>query len=105
MGARTKFTREFKQSVVQQFGTRSIAEICREHNINQNVLYRWKREYEKNPTQAFSGRGKPWKEEAIIARYERLIGRQAMEMDLLKKSIEHLEQRRAEELRMRRSTK
>lgn len=105
MGARTNFTREFKQSVVQQLGTRSIAEICREHNIHQNVIYRWKREYEKNPRDAFSGHGKPWKEEATMARYERLIGRQALEIDLLKKSIENLSQRRAEELRMRRSTK
>lgn len=105
MGARTKFTGEFKQSVVQQLGTRSIAEICREHNIHQNVLYRWKREYEKNPAHAFSGHGKPWKEEATIARYERVIGRQTLEIDLLKKSIEHLSERRAEELRMRRSTK
>lgn len=105
MGARTKFTREFKQSVVQQLGNRSTTEICREYNLHQNVLYRWKREYEKNPAQAFSGHGKPWKEEATIARYERLIGRQALELDLLKKSIEHLSQLRAEELRMRRSTK
>lgn len=102
MGARRNFTREFKQSVIQQVGIRSTAEICRAHDIHPSLLHRWKEEYESNPLEAFKGRGRAWKEEAVLARYERLIGRQALEIELLKKRLEHLSQLRAEELRLRR---
>ena len=103
MGSRKRFTKEFKLSVVQQIGSRSTAEICREHNIDQNALYRWKREYEANPHDAFKGNGNLWKEDAKIAQYERLIGQLYAEIDLLKKSAEHLTRMRTEEQRKRRS--
>ena len=105
MGSRRRFTREFKQSVVQQLGTCSAAEICREHDISKNMLHRWKNEYESNPDKAFKGNGKMWKQEAKIAQYERLIGQLYAEIDLLKKRTEYLKQHRAEEFRMRRLTK
>jgi transposase len=105
MGSRRKFTREFKQSVVQQLDSSSPAEICREHDIHQNMLHRWKKEYESNPYEAFKGNGKLWKENAKIAQYERLIGQLYAEIDLLKKRTEFLKQQRAEELRARRLTK
>ena len=91
-GARTRFAREFKPSVLTQLGTSFIAKNHEEHNNNRNVLYRWKREHEKNPKEALRSNGKAWKEEAVLERYERLIGRQALEIDLLKKSIKHLKE-------------
>lgn len=105
MGSRRRFTKEFKNSVIQQLDSSSSAEICREHDIHQNMLQRWQKEYESNPQNAFKGNGKLWKQEAKIAQYERLIGQQCMEIDLLKKRTEHLKQLRAEELRMRKYTK
>lgn len=105
MGSRRSFTKEFKHSVVQQLDSHSAAEICREHDIHLNMLHRWKKEYESNPDEAFKGNGKLWKEEAKIAQYERLIGQQCLEIDLLKKRTEHLRRLRAEELRMKRYTK
>lgn len=102
MGSRRRFTREFKLSVVQQLGSRSAAEICRENEIQQNLLCRWKKEYESNPGGAFQGNGKVWKEEARLAMYERLIGRLYSEIDLLKKSLEQMTRLRAQE-RQRRS--
>ena len=105
MGSRRKFTSEFKQSVVQQLDTHSAAVICRENNIQPNLLHRWKKEYESNPHEAFNGNGKLWKQEAKIAQYERLIGQQCLEIDLLKKRTEHLRRLRAEELVMKRYTK
>ena len=74
MGSRRRFTKEFKQSVVQQLDSCSAAEICRENEIQPNLLHRWKKEYESNPYEAFKGNGKLWKEDAKIAQYERLIG-------------------------------
>ena len=105
MGSRRRFTKEFKNSVIQQLDSSSSAEICREHDIHQNMLQRWQKEYESNPQSAFKGNGKLWKQEAKIAQYERLIGQQCVEIDLLKKRAEHLRQLRAEELRMRKYTK
>ena len=101
MGSRKRFTKEFKQSVVQQAYSRSAAEICRENDIQQSLLHRWKKEYESNPHGAFKGNGKLWKEDAKIARYERLIGQLYMEIDLLKKSTENMRQSRAEEIKRR----
>ena len=105
MGSRRNFTKEFKHSVVQQLDSRSAAEICRENDIQQNLIHRWKKEYESNPHEAFNGNGKLWKEDAKIAQYERLIGQLYMEIDLLKKRTEHLRQLRAEELKAKKFTK
>ena len=49
MGSRREFTKEFKLSVIHQLGSRSAAEICRENNIKQNPICRWKKEYDSNP--------------------------------------------------------
>lgn len=105
MGSRRSFTSEFKQSVVQQLDSLSAAEICRENEIQPNLLHRWKKEYESNPHDAFKGKGKLWKGEAKIARYERLIGQLYAEIDLLKKSLESLNQSRAEGLKRRQYTR
>ena len=105
MGSRRSFTKEFKQSVVQQLNSRSAAQVCRENDIQQNLLHRWKKEYESNPQEAFQGKGKIWKEEAKIAQYERLIGQLYIEIDLLKKRTESLRQLRAEEIKGRQCTK
>lgn len=105
MGSRRKFTKEFKQSVVQQLYSLSAVEICRENDIQPNLLHRWKKEYESNPHQAFQGSGKVWKEEAKVARYERLIGQLYSEIDLLKKSLESSKQSKAEDIRRRQFTK
>ena len=105
MGSRRSFTKELKQSVVQQLDSSPPAEICREHDIHLNMLYRWKKEYELDPYEAFKGNGKLWKEDAKIAQYERLIGQLYIEIDLLKKRTEHLKQLRAEEFKVKRFTK
>lgn len=105
MGSRRRFTKEFKQSVVQESYSRPVAEICREHDIHLNMLHRWKKEYESSPYEAFEGNGKLWKQEAKIAQYERLIGQQCMQIELLKKRTENLRRARAEELQSRRFTK
>lgn len=105
MGSRRSFTREFKLSVVQQLGSRSASEICRENEIQQNLLCRWKKEYESDPNEAFHGNGKAWKEGALIGRYERLIGQLYAEIDLLKKSMQQQTRLRAQERQRRSFTK
>ena len=104
MGSRRVFTRDLKRKVVDELGFRPVEEICREYEVHKQLVYRWKREFEVNQKEAFSGNGKIWKEESLLAKYERKIGQQAMEIDLLKKSIERLSRLKEEEMRKRRST-
>lgn len=97
MGLRRTFTRDFKHKVVQELGSRPVEEVCREYEVQKQLAYRWKNESEIHPEKAFKGNGNLWKEEALIAKHERKIGQQAMEIDLLKKNIERLTRLKQEE--------
>ena len=97
MKTRRTFTKEFKLSILRELDSQSAAQVCRENNIHSVLLNTWKREYNQNPQSAFSGKGNIWKEDAKIAQYERLIGQLYAEITFLKKTLETLQQRRAEE--------
>lgn len=91
------YSRENKVSALNDLSAgKSVAEICREYQVRQGVLYRWKREYEKDPATAFSGKGNTASAEAKIAQYERLVGRLYAENLLLKKALEKLGSLKAE---------
>jgi len=96
---RRKFTREFKLEILRELESKTLAQVCREHDIVSNVVSRWRKEYDSNPYQAFSGNGRLWKEDAKIAQYEGLIGRLYAEIDFLKKTLDTLQRRKAEEKR------
>ena len=93
--------RNFKLSVLSEIQTKSIAEVCRTHNIHPSAIYKWKNEYSENPQKAFSGNGNLWKYEAEIAKRDRIIGQLYMEIDLLEKTTKRLQELKAEEERMR----
>lgn len=101
MGKKRTFTKEFKQQIIQEMETISAAEICRQHELQPQLLNRWKREYESNPKEAFAGRGKIWKEEAKLAEYKKLVGELYAENTFLKKVLANLQERRAEEKKTR----
>lgn len=92
-----QFTKEFKLSILQELETRRLAEVCRANNLSSSTVCGWRKCYDKNPKEAFKGHGNFWKDEALIARYERKIGQQALEIDLLKKACESLKQHLGEE--------
>jgi transposase len=102
MVSRRKFTRDFKRKVVEELDSRPVEELCREYELHKQLIYRWKREYQSNPADSFSGNGKIWKEDARIAQLERKIGQQAMIIDLLKKKIALKERFQEEERRKKR---
>lgn len=99
MRVRRIFSKEFKLGVLRELNSKSAAQICKENNIHQVLLNRWRREYENNPKAAFKGKGNLWKEDAKIAQYERLIGQLYAEITFLKKTLEVLQIRKAEEKR------
>jgi transposase-like protein len=61
-------SRETKLAALNELQAgKSVVEICREYEINANLLYRWKSDYKKDPERAFSGKGNVWTAEARIA--------------------------------------
>ena len=89
---RRAFTREFKMAAIREIESgKSIGALARRLEVSRNVLYRWYREYKKQPMKAFSGPGKPI---AVSreAELERKIGQLTMENDFLKKVLESLEE-------------
>ncbi len=97
MKARRTFTKEFKLSIIRELETKSTAQISKEHNIHPMLISKWKKDYERNPHGAFSGKGNVWKEEAKVVQYERLIGQLYAENAFLKKTSTILQEKMAEE--------
>jgi len=84
-------TREFKLGCCRQVATgqKRPAQICREHNLSQSVLLRWRKEYEERGEAAFTEKQLSHSEalEARIAELERFCGKLALENEILKKGL------------------
>jgi len=81
---RRSFNKEFKEKVLLELESgKSMAEICREYELNSTVVCRWKREQRQNPGVAFAGKGNPAKIETKINQLEQKVGQQTMEIDFL----------------------
>lgn len=77
---RRNHTREFKLECVRQIATgqKRPAQICREHNLSESVLLRWRKEYEARGEEAFTEKQPSSREaalEARIAELERFCGK------------------------------
>ena len=89
------FSREFKLTLVKAIanGEKTNTQVCREHNIDQSVLTRWKREYRDRGDAAFTPSAQHQAEgevevlQAKIAELERFIGQQSYEISVLKKVL------------------
>ena|SRR5215831_14649093 len=84
-------SREFKLTVVRQLasGEKRPAQICREYNLANSVVSRWRNEYDQRGEQAFlppANSDSP-SAEARIAELERFCGQLALENALLKKAL------------------
>lgn len=65
---RRNHTKEFKLECVRQVATghKRPAQICREHNLSESVLLRWRKEYEVKGEAAFSEKQPSSREEAAV---------------------------------------
>ncbi len=87
MVKRRRFTAEFKARVVLEMLTeqKSAAQASREYGIKDSVLSRWKQEFiERSPQLFEQGIVRDDRDERI-AELERMVGRQAMELEMAKK--------------------
>ena len=95
MKSRRKFSSEVKQKAVREMAAgKSAAQVARALEVHPSDLYRWRRELEEHGTKAFSGVGRKRAEEDRTAELERKIGRQALEIDFLKRALQHVEEQR-----------
>lgn len=83
-------TREFKLQLCKQVasGERRPAQVCREHNIANSLLVRWRHEYEARGEAAFTPRQPDENQtlQACIEELERFCGQLALENSILKKA-------------------
>ena len=92
MKNRREFTRDFKVSLMRELESgRSMAELCRMHELHPSLVSKWRRDWMDNPELAFSGRGKASTSTAKVAELERLVGCLYAENAFLKKALGGLE--------------
>ncbi|MCL6432250.1 MAG: transposase [Anaerolineae bacterium] len=96
MGSKYRqFTPEFKLQVVLDLlsGTKTMAQLCREHHLKDSVVYRWKQQFIERAALVFAPPGKANPEEARVAELERMVGRLTMELEAVKKASNLLNSR------------
>lgn len=94
---RKTFSKEEKLAVVHELQSgKTVAQVCREHEIKFDMAYRWRNEYERNPVHAFAGHGKACTLEARNAELERTVGKLYLQVEFLKKVQEALQERLAQ---------
>ncbi len=88
MNKRRKFTPQFKSQVVLQLlsGERSMAELCREHQLTSQMIGTWKQQFLAGATQAFESDVTSNAEQERMAELERMVGKLTMELEIAKKA-------------------
>ena len=71
-----------------------MAEVCREHRLNQQMVSRWKREFLENAASVFEHKQEYSGDQKRIAKLERVQGRKTLELEITKKASCILEQLR-----------
>ena len=88
MVKRRTFSPELKARLVLEelSGVKRGADICREHQLKPQVLSRWKAEFLDRAPEIFATKRSRGDEQERIALLERLVGRQALGIEVLKKA-------------------
>jgi transposase len=87
-GQRRTFTPEFKAKLVLEFlsGAANQAELCRKHNLKPQLLAHWKAAVLERMHLLFQEDGQSSQDQLRIGELEQLVGRQAYELEVLKKA-------------------
>src|SRR5919206_5158657 len=88
MSQRRNFTPQFKARVVLELLTklRTPAQVCREYDLKEQVVARWKAEFLERAPTLFAADPQRDEDQARIAELERLVGRLTMELEIAKKA-------------------
>ena len=71
-------------------GVKTVAEICREHQLRAPVFSRWKAEFLKRAPEIFATEPSRGDEQQRIAELEGMVGRLTMELEAAKKASDIL---------------
>jgi transposase len=87
MPQQRRFTAKFKTQIVLDLltGAKTMAQICREHNLKDQVVRRWKADFLDRTETLFGGDADRQQHLDRIAELERLVGRLTMELEIAKK--------------------
>ena len=96
MSKRRNFSAEFKAKVILELlsGAKSVAELCREHELKPDLLSHWKSQFLANAAKVFESAKEVDPQQERIAELERLAGKQSLELEIAKKALTLLPQRR-----------
>lgn len=88
MGKHRVFTPDFKAQVVLEIisGSRTAAEIGREHELKAALLSTWKAEFIEQASTVFQRDEQQSGAQARVAELERLVGRLTLELEVAKKA-------------------
>ena len=88
MAQRRRFTAKFKTQVVLDLltGRRSMAQLCREHNLKAQVVTRWRAVFLDRAELLCRTETEQDGHLERIAELERLVGRLTRELDIAKKA-------------------
>ena len=87
------FTAEFKRQIVEEVSRRerSMAEICREHQLSRALVDQWREQYRTRGPEAWtrpaSPEGRLKEAERRVEELERALGRATLEIEFLKRSF------------------
>lgn len=83
-----KFSATFKAQVVLELltGTATPADLCHKHNIKRQLLSYWKATVLEQLHTLFDQDEQGTQDQARITELEQLVGRQALELEILKKA-------------------
>ena len=86
MGARRKFSAEYKREAVAMVDAPgvTVSQIASDLGIGANILGRWRRELRRQPAPAFVGNGRPRDEE--LSQLRRELARVTKERDFLREA-------------------
>jgi transposase-like protein len=84
---RRSFSPEFKAQVVLEVlsGAKTQAEVCREHQLQPTLFALWRTTFLERAPFLFRANEVQSQEALRIAELERLLGQQALELEILKK--------------------
>ena len=82
------FSPEFKAQAVLAVlsGSKTAAEICREHQIKPDLFSKWKAALLENAAKVFERETTLDPQQARIAELERMVGRLTLELEVAKKA-------------------
>jgi transposase len=72
-------------------GQKSAAQICREFQISESLLSRWKNQFLDGASAVFEKESDPAQDGERVAELERLVGRLTLELEAAKKASQLLD--------------